>query len=634
MTGAGSGAVISKNGYIITNHHVAGRARHLLCRMSDGEEIEARLVGTDALADIAIIKLDLSTRKKQTPLAVAHFGNSDAVRVGDTVFSMGSPMAVSQSVTKGIVSNTQLMMPDLFWYSQFKLDGESVGSLVRWIGHDAVIFGGNSGGPLVNTQGEIIGINEVGLGSLGGAIPGRLAESVAHQLIEKGCVDRSWTGLEPQPLLRGSGMDHGVLVAGVIAGSPAAEAGMRAGDIVTNFDGVAVTGRIPEDLPIFNALVMSTPIGKQVTVQALRDGKPMSFKVTTRSRGIAHERDREFKDWGLTANNLTLLSALERKRPNTDGVLVSSVNPAGPAGSAKPPLQAEDLLVSVGGKPIRSLADFDAITATLTKDTNHLDLVLVEFDRGVSRMITAIRPKPIERTPEENARKASMGLLLQPIGSDLADTIGFKEGGVRVSFVFPNSCADHAGIHTGDILTRFDDEPIRCEQESDLSHFQARVQRHRQDDKVDCSLWRDGKTLKLTLTLDADVPDVENLQTYKDRDLEFTLRDITDKERVILRLPADVQGPRVEAIKSSGWASLAHIAQGDLVLAVDGHPTPDVAAAEKLLKAAVEEKHRRIVLQLRRGVHTLFAQMEPDWDTDHGKISPGTPAGAPGTNKK
>ena len=154
QVGAGSGAVITKDGYIITNHHVAGKARHLLCRMSDGEEIEAQLIGTDALADIAIIKLDLIHRKKKAPLTVARFGDSDRVRVGDPVLAMGSPMAVSQSVTKGIVSNTQLMMPDLFWFSQFRLDGESVGSLVRWIGHDAVIFGGNSGGPLVNMAGR------------------------------------------------------------------------------------------------------------------------------------------------------------------------------------------------------------------------------------------------------------------------------------------------------------------------------------------------------------------------------------------------------------------------------------------------------------------------------------------------
>ena len=353
--GAGSGAIIRDDGYIITNHHVAGKARHLLCRMADGEEIEARLIGTDALADIAIIKLDLAHRKKPGKLAVAKFGDSDHVRLGDTVLAMGSPMAVSQSVTEGIVSNLQLMMPDLFWYQQFKLDGENIGSLVRWIGHDAVIFGGNSGGPLVNLDGEIIGINEVGLASLGGAIPANLAKSVADQLIEKGSVERSWIGLEPQPLLRGSDVERGVLVAGVIADSPAATAGLRAGDIVTEFDGAAVSGRIQEELPVFNALVMSTPIGKQVKLKALRDGKEQAFTLTTRARGKAKDDDAEFKEWGFTARNLTMLAAIERNRPDTNGVLVTSVNPAGPAGSAKPALQADDCIVSVAGKPVHGM---------------------------------------------------------------------------------------------------------------------------------------------------------------------------------------------------------------------------------------------------------------------------------------
>ena len=583
--------------------------------MADGEEIEAKLVGTDALADIAVIRLDLSRRKNKGKLPVAKFGDSDRARIGDTVLAMGSPMAVSQSVTKGIVSNLQLMMPSLYWFAEFKLDGESVGSLVRWIGHDAVIFGGNSGGPLVNLDGEIIGINEVGLGSLGGAIPANLARSVAEQIIKKGFVERSWTGLEPQPLLRGSGLERGVLVAGVIAGSPAAEAGLRAGDIVTEFDGAAVNGRIPEDLPVFNALVMSTPIGKQVKVKALRDGREQTFTLTTRARGKAKDKDLEFKSWGFTARNFTLLSAIERKCADTNGVLVTTIDPAGPAGSAKPALQADDCIVSVAGKPVRSAADLREITAQITKDSNRTELVVVEFERGVSRMLTAVRPKPTEREPEENARKPGLSMLLQPIGPELAEAIHLKQDGARVSFVFPDGAAQKAGIRVGDILTRFDGETVRCRQESDLSHFLATVRRHQIGDEVECGLFRDNRPLKLTLKLEADDPDEEDLKTFKDKELEFGLRDMTAKERVLHRIPADVKGPRVAEVKNSGWAALAHVATGDLLLSIDGAPTPDVAAAERLLKAAAEKKPRSLVFLLRRGVHTLFAELEPTWDS-------------------
>jgi serine protease Do len=617
-TGAGSGAVISEDGYIITNHHVAGKCRHLLCRMSDGEEIEASLIGTDALADIAVIKLDLSRRKKKGRLPVAKFGDSDRVRIGDSVLAMGSPMAVSQSVTRGIVSNTQLMMPDLFWFAQFKLDGESVGSLVRWIGHDAVIFGGNSGGPLVNLDGEIVGINEVGLGSLGGAIPANLARSVAEQLIQKGYVDRSWTGLEPQPLLRGSGVERGVLVAGVIAGSPAAEAGLRAGDIVTEFDGVAVNGRIQEDLPVFNALVMGTPIGKAVAVKTVRGGEDRTFTLTTRARGKAVDRDAELKDWGLTARNYTLLSAIERKRPNTNGVLVTSVNPSGPAGSAKPSLQPDDCIVRVAGRAVNNLADLGDITAQLTKDTHKTESVVVEFERGVSRMLTAIRPRTEERPPEENARKPGLSMLLQPIGRDLAEAIGLREDGARVAFVYPGGAAEKAGFRAGDILIRFDGEAVRCEQDSDLGLFLATVRRRQAGDGIECGVLRDGKPQSLKLTLEADEPAMEDLRNFKDKVLEFTVRDMTRKERIEQRIPDDVLGVRVDAVENSGWASLAHVAVGDVLMAIDGAPTPDVDAAKRLLKAAAEKKPRRLVFYLRRGVHTLFAELEPTWNASPG----------------
>ena len=193
MQEVGSGAIITRDGYLITNHHVAGHAARIFCTLWNREEIEAELVGTDPLTDIAILKL-----KPEHPVEFkpAEFGDSSKIQVGEYVLAMGSPMALSQSVTLGIISNTEMTMPR-FWGSsrRFQLDGEDVGSLVRWIGHDAAIYGGNSGGPLVNLRGKIIGINEISYG-LSGAIPGNLAQSVADQIMAKGRVQRSWLGLD------------------------------------------------------------------------------------------------------------------------------------------------------------------------------------------------------------------------------------------------------------------------------------------------------------------------------------------------------------------------------------------------------------------------------------------------------
>src|SRR6185295_5239678 len=199
MRGSGSGAIISAEGHILTNHHVAGRGTRFVCTLSTREEVDATLVGTDALADLAIIKLDLATRRlKDQPLPVAKFGDSDKLRVGDVVLAMGSPGGLSQSITRGIVANREMIVPRN--QIAMTLDGEKVGELVKWIGHDAVMYPGNSGGPLVNLAGEIVGVNEVGIASLGGAIPSNLAQKVAQELIAKGNITRSWIGLEAQPL--------------------------------------------------------------------------------------------------------------------------------------------------------------------------------------------------------------------------------------------------------------------------------------------------------------------------------------------------------------------------------------------------------------------------------------------------
>ena len=246
MQAVGSGAIITKDGYLITNHHVAGHAARIFCTLWNREEIEAELVGTDPLTDIAILKL-----KPDHPVEfkAAEFGDSSKIQVGEYVLAMGSPMALSQSVTLGIISNTEMTMPR-FWGSsrRFRLDGEDVGALVRWIGHDAAIYGGNSGGPLVNLRGKIIGINEISYG-LGGAIPGNLAKSVAEQIMAKGRssgAGSAWTCNRSSSVPTDK---RGVLVSGVIEHSPADKAGFKPGDVLLRLGGSATDVRFEEQMP-------------------------------------------------------------------------------------------------------------------------------------------------------------------------------------------------------------------------------------------------------------------------------------------------------------------------------------------------------------------------------------------------
>src|SRR3954470_18172973 len=231
---SGSGTIISSDGHVLTNHHVAGRTRSIMCTLADREDVAADLVGTDPLSDIAVIKLRPDTPRT---FPAAHVGDVSKLKVGDPVMALGSPLALSQSVTMGIVSNTEMIMPGLFWpFNRMTLEGEDVGSIVRWIGHDAAIFGGNSGGPLVNMAGEIVGVNEISLG-LAGAIPSDLAQEVATAIIRDGRVRRSWIGFDVQPLLKAGARQHGALVGGTVEGSPAQKAGFLAGDIIVRLDG-------------------------------------------------------------------------------------------------------------------------------------------------------------------------------------------------------------------------------------------------------------------------------------------------------------------------------------------------------------------------------------------------------------
>ncbi len=391
MRAAGSGAIISRDGYVVTNHHVAGNAVRITCTLANGDEVEAVRVGTDPLADIAVLKLKLETRRHQdVPLAAAAWGDSDRLKVGDVVLAMGCPMAVSQSVTQGIVSNMRMIMPR-YLGGQFRLDGEDVGQIVRWIGHDAVIFGGNSGGPLVNLQGEIVGINEIGLGSLGGAIPANLAREVVRQLIEHGRVSRSWIGLEFQHRLKSDKNATGVLVSGVVEGSPAARAGIKAGDIVTKFRGQPFNAELPEQLPLLNQAVFATPVGETVEVVYLRDGKRQVAKVTTEQLQRALGDPRELKDWGIAVRDITRMMALERHRQSTKGVLVDSIRGGSGAATAKLPLESEDVILKVEGQDIPNVAALKRVTDELTEGKTERVPVLVQFERDTKQLLTVVK---------------------------------------------------------------------------------------------------------------------------------------------------------------------------------------------------------------------------------------------------
>jgi len=615
---AGSGAIIDKKGYVVTNHHVAGNAKRIICSLSDRQEIEAKLVGTDALADIAVLKLDLSQLKDPSAgIPVARWGDSDGVRVGDVVFAMGSPAAVSQSVTKGIVSNTQLIMPKSS-SGMFRLDGEDVGSVVRWLAHDAVIFGGNSGGPLVDANGRIIGINEIGLGSLGGAIPANVARYVAEQIIAHGYVKRSWTGMETQPRLRSGKAQAGVLVSGVIDASPAAAAGLKPGDLVIRFDGKGVDCEVPEQLPLFNQLVLSTPVGKKVSIDLLRGGKTVTISLTTVAREAALPKPIELKSWGITARNLSRMMALERRHTDKNGVLVGSLRPGGPCGEAKPAIQADDIIREVNGKAVKDIAALQKITSQATRGKTEPTGVLVTLLRGTRELMTVVKVGK-EQPSDKPARvkKPWPAVATQVLTRDLAKRLGLDgKTGVRVTEVYPDRAGAKAGLKVGDVILKVDSEPIEASQPEDGEVFETMIRQYRLGAKVVLGVRRGKKDLKIKMALEAPPVSADRLARYEDDDFEFTARNMSAMDRFRKRLDAKLRGVLVVKVESGGWAALGGLASGDVLISVQGRLTGDVDVLKAALAKVKSDRPRRVVFFIQRGIHTVYREIEPVWSTD------------------
>jgi serine protease Do len=610
---SGSGFIIRKKGYVVTNHHVAGRATRAVCVFSNNEEIEATLVGTDPMTDIAVLKLD-DSRHQEFP--AVDWGDSGLVNVGDTVLAMGSPLALSQSVTRGIVSNAKMTMPSMLRrYGGFSLEGEDVGSLVRWLAHDASIYSGNSGGPLVNLKGEVIGVNEISLG-LGGAIPSNLARDVAEQIIAKGRVSRSWLGIEVQPLLKGSELAHGVLVSGVIEDSPAAQAGFKSNDILVRLDDKDISVRFDEEIPLLNLMVAAMPIGKEVEAVVLRDGKQTTLKVRTAEREPVDPKQHELKQWGMTVRNISFFTAKEMKLEDRKGVLVTSIRSGGPCGEAKPAVQPQDIIKFVGGKPVNSVEDLVAVTEDLTKDKKAPVPTTVHFDRKTERFLTVVKVgiKELE-DPGLEARKAWLPVAVQVITREIAEQLGSNTlTGVRIIQVYPHGTAADAGLKVGDLIVGLDGEKIHASQPGDEEVFTSRIRQYRVGDKPELRILRDGEPLTIAVEL-ARAPKLEReMKKFQDANFEFTVRDLSFFDRVHDDLPEDLPGALVTEVKDGGWAALGQLFANDIIQAVNEKPVTDVAALEATMKAVVQQKPKFVVLRVMRGIHTRYLELEPNWD--------------------
>jgi serine protease Do len=290
-------------------------------------------------------------------------GDSDALAVGQYVMALGSPLALQRSLSFGVVSSK-----DRFLSDEFKLPtGEKTGSFNTWIQTDAAINPGNSGGPLVNLEGEVVGVNArgaFGASSIGFAIPINIVKEVARDLIEKGQVSRSWLGLNFQPLEELAQYFEaepvpGAVVRSVDPDSPAEKAGVRAGDVLLSYDGERVTAQFTEELPGIYKKIADTPVGENVKLVVARGGEELVLGATTEEQGESSASEMDCESWGFTARGITRELALEFTLPDQNGVFVAGVKPNGAAFQAR--LYPGDRIVAVGDEEVPDLEKLQSV---------------------------------------------------------------------------------------------------------------------------------------------------------------------------------------------------------------------------------------------------------------------------------
>jgi Do/DeqQ family serine protease len=384
----GSGVIISPDGYIVTNHHVVDGAEQITVDLTDRRSFPAKVVGTDQPSDLAVLKIDA----KDLPVLV--LGDSDKVRVGDIVLAVGNPLGVGQTVTMGIIS------------AKGRRTGLSDGSFEDFLQTDAPINQGNSGGALVNTNGDLVGINSQILSPSGGnigigfAIPSNMARTVTEQLINKGRVRRGQLGVYVQSVTEdiaqalGLKDARGVVVSGVQKGSAAEKAGLKLNDVITAFNGNAVN-----DSNELRNMVASTQPGTDVTLTIVRDGREQQLKVTLgelsengntsgEENGGGGQGQSEGGKLGLEVAPLTPDLAQRLRLPeDKQGLVVTNVDPSGPASDAG--IQQGDVIEQANRQPVKSVEDLRAAI----QSAGDRPVLLLVTRPGQGTIFVTVRPR-------------------------------------------------------------------------------------------------------------------------------------------------------------------------------------------------------------------------------------------------
>lgn len=386
---SGSGVIVSPDGEVVTNWHVIDKAIRVRCLLSDGQALEADIIGSDQSTDLAVIKLRLP--RDVSPLPFAEFGQSTVLREGDFVMAMGAPWGLNRSVSIGIISCTRRFLPEISEYS-------------LWLQTDSAINPGNSGGPLVNTDGEIIGINARGMDfaeGMGFAIPAETVQVLIPQLRDYGKVNWSWTGLQLQPL-RDFNRDmyfddtEGVIIAETDADSPARQAGLKPRDRIVRVNGTPITAMTEEDLPAARRFFGLLPMHEPATFEVERDNEILTVEITPRQKGQVQGQELALPRWDLTIKEINQFDNPDLHFHRKEGVFVFGVKWPGNAGNAG--IREKDIITKIDGRDVTTLDDVKAIhTEAIANVDAKYKMVFTVLRGGLPRHIVLDYSRDFEK---------------------------------------------------------------------------------------------------------------------------------------------------------------------------------------------------------------------------------------------
>lgn len=613
---SGSGTVISAQGHIATNAHVTQNGKSFRIVFFDGRELPAKLIGTDTASDLAVLQAIPAAAES---FAFASFAeNLDDLTPGDNVLAMGAPWGLSNSMSAGVVNNPRRLLVSLFddeadYEDRLGVD-EPTGRYYAWIQHDAAIAPGNSGGPLVDLSGRIVGVNTRGMimgGDLAFAIPGPDAGSVVQRLIANGEIKRVALGFRLRSL-KGTRYTDGVLINAVERRSQADKAGLQAGDRIVSLNGDSVTALQPVDVPALQRRIAELPIGSQIVLKIERSTKVLEVKLKADAQPKSRGDDLASSPFGMSVTELTQPMGRRRHLDDDAGLLVTGIRPGGAAAIARPKLQAGDIIRKIDNQVISETSQL----VSLVMPANSEKYYLFEIERDDEKMLALLKPESNDkvRVPLPELPKSWSGVEVQAISSSLAKDMKLGSAGYRITRLYPNSPLAKAGAKTGDLLVSLQDQKLKPANDSATEPFHQAVRDVVPETEVQFEAFRNAQPISFKLSFAPSPISSAGLKTLNLSKLRAEIRELGFYDRVNEHLPVDQTGVILDGVESGGPAGLAHLNRSDIIIRLGKTDVDNVETLRKALDLALSAKSNALIpIIVIRGSENRVLYLDPYW---------------------